>query len=89
MYPVTPKNIRLRYLAEKDHAKDSGSKFTYEMMGDIFLVSGQACYMWTVPVGDKAHRSPPNKRMEKVKEWINDGRLDAYIRKSRGPDTQG
>lgn len=84
MYAVTPKNIRLRYLAAKDDSLSMGQRFTYDTMGEMFIVSGQACYMWTLPQGHHSHRAPRGRRYAMVKAWINDGRLDAYIRRVKG-----
>lgn len=95
MYPITPKNIRLRYLAAKDEAKRSdkgdGSvgDFTYEDMAGIFMVSSQACYTWTLPKGSKYHRSPKGKRAARILGWINDGAIDAYIRRVRAAHPTG
>lgn len=86
-YALTPNNIRLRYLAAKDEAKrarksgDKGARFTYTDMANLFLVSEDACYSWTLPKGERAAREPSQRRAEMLYAWINDGKLEAYIRR--------
>lgn len=81
MYRLTHKNIRLRYLAAKDDARlerEAGNrkaKFSFETMGDLFMISGQECYNWTRD-GD---RLPTGKRAKAVLDWLNDGRLTAFL----------
>ena len=92
MYALTPKNIRLRYLASKAEAQlsrkagDKAAKFTYDDMGELFLVTGQACYTWTLDAGHPAHRAPTGLRAKRVHAWINDGVLQTYLRR-RGHGT--
>lgn len=91
MYALTPNNIYLRYMAARDEAKrrreagDRGAKFTYREMADLFLVTEQACYTWTLDPEHKGSRCPKGPRATKVKQWINDGVLDAYL--ARAKDT--
>jgi hypothetical protein len=82
VYSLTNKNIHLRYLAEKDRVKRrraAGDRrcpgFSYSTMGAKFMVTKQACYEWT------REKLPSGPRRDAVHQWINDGELDAFLRR--------
>lgn len=76
---LTNRNIRARYLLEKEINKD----FTLEKMGEMFMVHKQHAFKWCRILTDETGKEvsgPPNPlpkgaRAKAVMEWINDGAL--------------
>lgn len=83
MYRLTNRNIYLRYLAEVEASKRRKAsdkwavRFTYKVMGELFMVTGQACYEWT------RKKMPTGPRREAVRAWINDGEMDIYLERPK------
>ena len=87
---VTNKNIRLRFLKEKEIQESKGESFTYSDMAlkfGLLNVSGKPdrplAYKWCTKI-ETAQRMPNKSRFcphckfsvyQLVEQWVNDGRL--------------
>lgn len=82
---LTNRNIRARYLIEKEHDKD----FTLEKLGEKFMVHKQHAFKWCRIIRDgdgkeiSDHRNPlpAGARAKAVLAWLNDGVLLKEMKK--------
>jgi len=82
MYPVTKKNIQLRYLIEKKVNHTS-----YEKMAKIFGVGWSTIAKWILE--GKFSRMPDKRKCphchksvnDMVMDWLNDGSIQSYFKK--------
>lgn len=70
---LTNRNIRLRYLVQRD----LDPKFSFRKMGLMFLMSKGGAYEWTRT--DGKGKLPRGPRRKMVLAWINDGEIGRYL----------
>lgn len=75
MLNLTNRNIRMRYLEEKERAKERGENFTYADMAEMFESDDRTVYTWVSMVPGMQHLPSNEAKRARLLEWINDGVL--------------
>jgi hypothetical protein len=77
---LTNKNIRLRFrLEQADRKARRLGHFGLSELGSKFGAHKRTAYFWTTKVKDLQHL-PTGERAEKIKAWLNDGRMEKWIK---------
>jgi len=79
MYPLTNKNIRIRYLIEKENRKAAGDRFTYDHLAIMFDSDNRTVYTWVSANKNTQHLPASASKKEALTAWINDGTLERYF----------
>jgi hypothetical protein len=68
-------NVKRRYLAAKEKARDNGERFTYADMAKMFDTDDRTIYTWITEVEKLQHLPTNESKRAKLSAWINDGTL--------------
>ena len=77
MFPLTNKNVRIRYLIEKEARR---GKYSYLDMAKEFDVDDRTVYTWVAESRAMQHLPSSESRRKRLWEWINDGALRAFAK---------
>jgi hypothetical protein len=83
MFPLTNKNVRIRYIVEKANKKLEGKKFTYNDMAEKFDSDDRTIYTWVSTRVKTQHLPTSESKRKKLLEWINDGKIEQFHRSKR------
>jgi hypothetical protein len=78
-FELTNKNIRVRFILEKQKREAAGGGFTYEDAAKLFDISDRTFYTWITMLKPLQHK-PMGTRRKKVLKWLEDGVMETYYK---------